>query len=108
MRLYKILALGCFTLSAAVSAQKTLPHLQKKGTATQLIVNQKPFLVLGGELGNSSASSFQDIERDFPKLQKMELNTVLVPAKDVYVSIGEFANVKITSAEDFDLYGELV
>ena len=80
MRLYKILALGCFTLSAAVSAQKTLPHLQKKGTATQLIVNQKPFLVLGGELGNSSASSFQDIERDFPKLQKMELNTVLVPA----------------------------
>lgn len=35
-------------------------------------------------------------------------NTVLVPAKDVYVSIGEFANVKITSAEDFDLYGELV
>lgn len=35
-------------------------------------------------------------------------NTVLVPAKDVYISIGEFANVKITSAEDFDLYGELV
>ena len=35
-------------------------------------------------------------------------NTVLVPAKDVYISIGEFANVKISSAEDFDLYGELV
>ncbi|WP_312822077.1 30S ribosomal protein S12 methylthiotransferase RimO [Epilithonimonas sp.] len=35
-------------------------------------------------------------------------NTVLVPAKDVYISIGEFANVKITSAEDYDLYGELV
>jgi len=35
-------------------------------------------------------------------------NTVLVPAKDVYISIGEFANVKITSAEDFDLYGELM
>lgn len=35
-------------------------------------------------------------------------NTVLVPAKDVYISIGEFANVRITSAEDFDLYGELV
>lgn len=34
-------------------------------------------------------------------------NTVLVPAKNVYLSIGEFANVKITSAEDFDLYGEL-
>lgn len=34
-------------------------------------------------------------------------NTVLVPAKDVYISIGEFANVKITSAEDYDLIGEL-
>lgn len=35
-------------------------------------------------------------------------NTVLVPAKDVYISIGEFANVRITSAEDYDLIGELV
>jgi len=35
-------------------------------------------------------------------------NTVLVPAKDVYISIGDFANVKITSAEDYDLIGELV
>lgn len=35
-------------------------------------------------------------------------NTVLVPAKDVYISIGEFANVKITSAEDYDLIGELM
>ncbi|MCG2793097.1 MAG: 30S ribosomal protein S12 methylthiotransferase RimO [Weeksellaceae bacterium] len=35
-------------------------------------------------------------------------NTVLVPAKEVYISIGEFAQVKITSAEDYDLIGELV
>ncbi len=35
-------------------------------------------------------------------------NTVLVSAKDVYISIGEFANVKITLAEDYDLIGELV
>ena len=35
-------------------------------------------------------------------------NTVLVPAKDVYISIGDFANVRITSAEDYDLIGELV
>lgn len=35
-------------------------------------------------------------------------NTVLVSAKDVYISIGEFANVKINSAEDYDLIGELV
>jgi len=35
-------------------------------------------------------------------------NTVLVEAKDTYISIGEFVNIKITSAEEFDLYGEIV
>lgn len=35
-------------------------------------------------------------------------NTVLVLAENTYISIGDFANVKITSAEEFDLYGELV
>lgn len=35
-------------------------------------------------------------------------NTVLVPAENTYISIGDFVDVKITSAEEFDLYGELV
>jgi len=35
-------------------------------------------------------------------------NEVLVAAKDTYVRVGDFAHVKITSAEEFDLYGELV
>jgi hypothetical protein len=30
-----------------------IPHLQKQGTATQLIVDDKPFLVLGGEFDYS-------------------------------------------------------
>ncbi len=34
-------------------------------------------------------------------------NEVLVDAKKFYVRLGDFANVKITSAEDFDLYGEI-
>ncbi|MFT6165789.1 MAG: ribosomal protein S12 methylthiotransferase [Vicingaceae bacterium] len=34
-------------------------------------------------------------------------NEVLVP-KDQYVRIGDFANVKINRAEEFDLYGDLV
>ena len=37
----------------------SLPHLRKQGAATQLIVDGKPFLVLGGELGNSSSSSLE-------------------------------------------------
>ncbi|MGC4128003.1 MAG: 30S ribosomal protein S12 methylthiotransferase RimO [Bergeyella sp.] len=35
-------------------------------------------------------------------------NTVLVSADNTYISNGDFAYVKITSAEEFDLYGELV
>lgn len=64
----------------AASAQNKLAYLRPQGTATQLTVDGKPFWVLGGELGNSSASSVEDIERIFPKLQRMGLNTVLVPA----------------------------
>ncbi|KPH13292.1 DUF5597 domain-containing protein [Chryseobacterium sp. ERMR1:04] len=80
MNVNKFLILSGIALSLFAKAQETIPHLQKKGTATQLIVGQKPFLILGGELGNSSASSVQDIETYFPKLQQMGLNTVLVPA----------------------------
>ncbi len=35
-------------------------------------------------------------------------NEVLVDAKKYFARVGDFANVKITSAEEFDLYGELV
>ena len=35
-------------------------------------------------------------------------NEVLVKADKNYVRVGDFANVKITSAEDYDLYGEVV
>lgn len=34
-------------------------------------------------------------------------NEVLVSATDQYIRLGDFANVKITSADDFDLYGEI-
>jgi ribosomal protein S12 methylthiotransferase len=35
-------------------------------------------------------------------------NEVLVPATSQYVRLGDFAQVKITDASDFDLYGEVV
>ena len=34
-------------------------------------------------------------------------NTVLVSAEDTYIPVGEFTDVRIISAEEFDLYGEL-
>jgi ribosomal protein S12 methylthiotransferase len=35
-------------------------------------------------------------------------NEVLVKADTNFVRVGDFANVKITSAEDYDLYGEVI
>lgn len=43
-------------------------------------------------------------EYDSPEVD----NEVLIDAKKNYVRVGDFANVKITDAEEFDLYGELV
>jgi beta-galactosidase GanA len=56
-----------------------LPHLEVRGKATQLIVDGKPFLVLGGELHNSSSSSLEYMKPVWPQLVARHLNTVLVP-----------------------------
>jgi hypothetical protein len=54
-----------------------IPHLEKQGTATQLIVEGKPYLVLGAELNNSSASSMEYMRPLWPKIAATNLNTVL-------------------------------
>ncbi|TME13122.1 MAG: hypothetical protein E6I80_02450 [Chloroflexi bacterium] len=41
------------------SNSKLTPYLRKQESATQLVVDGKPFLVLGGELHNSSSSSLE-------------------------------------------------
>ena len=41
---------------------QTLPQLARQGYVTQLLVDGKPFLVLGGEIGNSSASYLPELE----------------------------------------------
>lgn len=71
--------MALFLAISSLHAQN-LPHWIKQGTATQLVVDDKPMLLLAGELGNSSASSIEDIENIFPRLKRIGLNTVLVPA----------------------------
>ena len=71
----------CSFFSFGSFAQRSdLPYWKKQGRATQLVVSGKPMLLLGGELGNSTASSPKKLEEVFPKLHRMGLNTVLVPA----------------------------
>lgn len=76
-KLILFLILNCLAFEYIIGQNS---FLQRQGTATQLVVHGMPFLILGGELGNSSAACPQDIERIFPKLKRMGLNTVLVPA----------------------------
>ena len=55
------------------------PKLVTADGRTRLIVNGRPFLVLGGELGNSSAGSLPAVQAALRKLTPLGLNTVLVP-----------------------------
>jgi hypothetical protein len=65
--------------SANAQEQSGIPHLVKQGSATQLIVNGKPLLMLAGETGNSSASALEYMNTIWPKVQAMHLNALVVP-----------------------------
>ena len=65
-----------FALAIAASAQ--IPHLEKRGLATQLIVDGKPWLALAGETDNTASSSLEYMETAWPKIVRANLNTVLV------------------------------
>src|SRR5271169_1591528 len=72
--------LCCFALrpaGARTNEASAIPHLAKRGTATQLIVGGKPFLVLGGELHNSSSSSLDYVTPILARFAAGHLNTVL-------------------------------
>ena len=65
------------TLSRAADTDPALPHLQMQGTAKQLVVDGRPFLIRGAELNNSSASSLDYMKPLWPRLVATHLNTVL-------------------------------
>ena len=75
-----ILALAV-ALSGAVSLAQTgdRPHLRRQGTATQLVVDGRPFLIRGGELGNSSASNLEYLAPHWKTFREQGLNTILAP-----------------------------
>ena len=79
---FYILSGMVISLAGFAHAQKavdTTPRLAKQGTATQLIVDGRPFLILGGELGNSSASNLEYLRPYWQNFKKLNLNTILCP-----------------------------
>src|SRR5690606_37927143 len=61
------------------SFDQSMPGLQRQGNTVRLVVEGKPFLMLGGELGNSSVSDMEYMEPVWPKIKEMHLNTLLAP-----------------------------
>jgi len=63
----------------ALPALAAPARLERQGNTRQLVVDGEPFLILGGELGNSSASSAAYMHEHWRRLKAMNLNTVLAP-----------------------------
>jgi Domain of unknown function (DUF5597)/Beta-galactosidase len=74
-----LLLLAGLETGAVQAQQSNSPHLEKRGAATQLVVDGKPFLILGGELRNSSSSNLEYMKPIWPRLEAMGLNTVVTP-----------------------------
>src|ERR1035438_5074801 len=70
---------GVAPISGAPPAQDAnLPHLEKRGAVTHLIVDGKPFIILGGQVGNPTGFSGR-MERVWPKFKSLNANTIEFP-----------------------------
>lgn len=58
----------------------SMPRIERYQGVDTLIVNEEPFIILGGEIHNSSASNLDFMEAEvWPYLKGMNLNTLIVP-----------------------------
>jgi hypothetical protein len=64
-------------LQSATKAKAPLPRIAQNGAVKQMFVDGKPFLMLAGELHNSSASSVEYMKPIWDHLAAMNLNTVI-------------------------------
>src|ERR1043166_5754388 len=72
--------LSCSVAAVLVSTAAVadeLPRIERRGQATQLIVDGKPYIALGGELHNSSASSPAYMAPIWPRLAQNGVRTVI-------------------------------
>jgi hypothetical protein len=79
LALSSVLLFFGFATSLSIASGQDLPVIRSTGSTQQLIVHGKPFLILGGELGNSSAGTAAQADVILPKLARMHFNTVLTP-----------------------------
>ncbi len=80
----KLTTLSCWLSACAMASiaaspcfSADAPHLEKRDGITKLIVDGRPFICVAGELANSSSTDTEAMKLAFPRLAKMDLNTVL-------------------------------
>jgi len=59
------------------TTSKNIPHLERQGTATRLVVDGKPFLMISGELHNSTCGGFEYMRPVWNRLAQKNLNSVI-------------------------------
>ena len=95
-------ALVCAGLLGATAAHAaSLPRLQANGGVVQLMVDDKPWIALAGEVHNSTASSAAYMAPVWDRLAELHLNTVVTP---VYWELVEPQEGRF----DFDLLDEQI
>jgi beta-galactosidase GanA len=74
-----LFALGSTLMVSALGQSVAPPTVHMQNGASQLLVQGKPYLVLGGELANSSAGTAAQADEILPRMRALHTNTVLMP-----------------------------
>ena len=72
--------ISCLLVVTAFNSKAQIPHLDKTGNSVKLMVDGKPFIILGGELHNSTGSDKEAMRKVWKEMKAMNLNTVLAYA----------------------------
>ncbi len=111
--------LGIFTYSHeenthAFNLEDNVPEEIKQERANKImeLQGQISFELNQDKVGNIYRVLFDRAESDYfigrTEFDSPEVDNEVLVSKSSYVRLGDFANVKINRAEDFDLYGEIV
>ncbi|MEO6548777.1 MAG: DUF5597 domain-containing protein [Ferruginibacter sp.] len=65
---------------AAKTSESQIPHLERQGTAMRLVIKGKPFLMISGELHNSTSAGFEYMRQVWKRMAAKNLNSVIASA----------------------------
>jgi beta-galactosidase GanA len=78
-RLPAISLMCALIIASAYGQSESGARVRIDKASGQLLVHGKPFLILGGELGNSSAGTSAQADAILPEMARLHVNTVLMP-----------------------------